>query len=144
MTTPGDAIAIDGARKARDTVTRSRLRIALAVIIAIFAIMAVRLVALGMTSDPVRFTARTQTALLASRPVLLDRNGLELAFDIHVPSLYAEPRRIIDVPEAAGAILSVLPALDRKWLEDRLDGEEGFVWVRRELTPRQRDEIMAL
>ncbi|RDE08612.1 peptidoglycan D,D-transpeptidase FtsI family protein [Pelagibacterium lacus] len=144
MTTSGDAIAIDGSRKARDAVTRSRLRIALAVILAIFAIMAVRLVALGMTAEPVSFTARTQTALLASRPVLLDRNGLELAFDIHVPSLYAEPRRIIDVPEAARAILSVLPALDRKWLEDRLDGEEGFVWIRRELTPRQRDEIMAL
>jgi cell division protein FtsI (penicillin-binding protein 3) len=144
MTALSDNIAIDGARKARETVTRSRLRIALAVIVLVFGVMVVRLVALGMTPHINTVDAQTRTALLASRPVLLDRNGLELAFDIHVPSLYAEPRRIIDVPEAAEAILSVLPGLDRAWLEDRLDGDEGFVWIRRELTPRQRDQIMHL
>lgn len=144
MTNILDHIAIDGSRKARDALTRSRLRIALVVILVIFAIMAVRLVALGMTPHIDTVDPQTRTALLASRPVLLDRNGLELAFDIHVPSLYAEPRRIIDVPEAAEAILSVLPGLDRMWLVNRLDGDEGFVWIRRELTPRQRDEIMRL
>src|SRR5690606_17918827 len=80
----------------------------------------------------------------ASRPPILDRNGLEMAVDIRVPSLFAEPRRILDVDEAAEAILTVLPHLDANWLRQRLTGDKGFVWVARELTPAQKDRIMRL
>ena len=50
--------------------------------------------------------------ITASRPPILDRNGLEMAVDIRVPSLFAEPRRIIDVeghqtlPGTAGLVLT--------------------------------------
>ena len=74
----------------------------------------------------------------------LDRNGLELAVDIRVPSLFAEPRRIIDVEEAAQAIHSVLPDINIDWLRQRLTGDKGFVWVKRELTPAIQEKIMQL
>ena len=144
MNALNEQIALIGARKAWDAITLSRLRIALGIVLVVFAVVTLRLISLGMAAQPSTVDAQMRTALLASRPVLLDRNGLELAFDIDVPSLYAEPRRIIDVFQAAEAIVSVLPGLDRDWLEKRLDGDEGFVWIRRELTPRQRDEIMRL
>ncbi len=35
-----------------------------------------------------------------------------MAVDIRVPSLFAEPRRIIDVEEAAQKLRTVLPDLD--------------------------------
>ncbi|HHY51061.1 MAG TPA: penicillin-binding protein 2, partial [Alphaproteobacteria bacterium] len=60
------------------------------------------------------------------------------------PSLYAEPRRIIDVDEAAEALLTVMPELDRDWLRQRLTGDKGFVWIKREVSPAIRDKVMNL
>ena len=61
-----------------------------------------------------------------------------------MPSLFAEPRRIIDVDEAAEALLTVLPDLDPDWLRKRLTGDKGFVWIKRELTPAQQERIFSL
>ena len=84
--------------------------------------------------------ARRATSSPRRGPPILDRNGLELAVDIRVPSLFAEPRRIIDVDEAAQAIHSVLPDLNLDWLRGRLTGDKGFVWIKRELTPGDRGQ----
>ena len=67
-----------------------------------------------------------------------------MAVDIRVPSLYAEPRRIIDVEEAVQKLRTVLPNLDEKWLRNRLTGDKGFVWVQRELTPSIQEQVMRL
>jgi cell division protein FtsI (penicillin-binding protein 3) len=67
-----------------------------------------------------------------------------MAVDIRVPSLYAEPRRIIDVEEAVRKIRTVLPDLDESWLRNRLTGDKGFVWLQRELSPTVQDRIMRL
>jgi len=69
---------------------------------------------------------------------------MEMAVDIRVPSLFAEPRRIIDVDEAVEKIRTVLPDLDRNWLRNRLEGNKGFVWIKRELTPAIEEKIMRL
>ncbi len=82
--------------------------------------------------------------ITATRPALLDRNGLEMAVDIRVPSLFAEPRRIVDVEEAVQKLRTVLPDLNEDWLRKRLTGDKGFVWVKRELTPAIRDRIFQL
>jgi cell division protein FtsI (penicillin-binding protein 3) len=69
---------------------------------------------------------------------------VELAVDIRVPSLFAEPKRIIDVDEAVEKLVQVLPDLNRDWLRKRLDGDKGFVWIKRELTPALQERIMGL
>lgn len=141
---PDTTIAIDGARKARGNLTSARIRWAMVFVIAVFGVMMGRLVVLGNTEVDTRIEGQARDAIMASRPPILDRNGLEMAVDIRVPSLYAEPRRILDVDEATDAIRTVLPDLDRDWLYNRLDGDEGFVWVARELTPAIEDRIMRL
>src|SRR5690606_30231553 len=60
------------------------------------------------------------------------------------PSLFAEPRRIVDVEEAVRELRTVLPNLDEKWLRNRLSGDKGFVWVQRELTPAVQEQVMRL
>lgn len=137
-------IAIDGARKARGNLTGARIRWAMVFVVLVFAVLGGRLIWLGNVDIDTTIEGQTRAAITASRPPILDRNGLEMAVDIRVPSLFAEPRRIIDVDEAAMAIRSVLPDLDPQWLRDRLTGDQGFVWVARELTPAQRDRIMHL
>lgn len=137
-------IAIDGARKARGNLTGARIRWAMVFVLLIFSVMGARLIWLGNVVVDTTIEGQARDAIMASRPAILDRNGLEMAVDIRVPSLFAEPRRIIDVDEAADAILTVLPNLDSTWLRQRLTGDRGFVWVARELTPAQQERIMRL
>jgi cell division protein FtsI (penicillin-binding protein 3) len=137
-------IALDGTRKSRGNLTRARIRWVIAVLAVVFAVVGGRLIQLGAVVTDSTIEGRARDVITATRPPILDRNGLELAVDIRVPSLFAEPRRIIDVDEATEAILSVLPDLDRNWLRNRLTGDKGFVWVKRELTPAQRDRLFDL
>jgi len=137
-------IAVDGARKLRGGLTKARIRWVIAVLLLLFAAICGRLVQLGMVVQDTSIEGRARDLITATRPAMLDRNGLEMAVDIRVPSLFAEPRHIIDVDEAATAIHSVLPDLSVDWLRQRLSGDKGFVWIKRELTPAIEDKIMQL
>ena len=64
--------------------------------------------------------APRKDAVATARPDILDRNGLILATDVRAPSLFAEPRKIIDVDEAIELLTAVLPDLDATELRDRL------------------------
>ncbi len=137
-------IALDGARKQRGNLTQARIRWMILAVVLGFALVGGRLVQLGMVETDQTIEGQARDVITATRPPILDRNGLEMAVDIRVPSLYAEPRRIIDVEEAVEALRSVLPDLDEAWLRNRLTGDRGFVWVKRELTPAIQDAIMRL
>ena len=119
----GATIALDGSRKARRSLTKARIRWVIAALILIFGAVAGRLVQLGLVEQDNTIEGQTRDLITASRPAILDRNGLELAVDIRVPSLFAEPRRIIDVEEAAQDIHSVLPEINIDWLRTRLTGD---------------------
>ena len=144
LTEAGAPIALDGSRKVRGSLTKARIRWVIAALVLIFGAVAGRLVQLGLVEQDTTIEGQTRDLITASRPAILDRNGLELAVDIRVPSLFAEPRRIIDVEEAAQAIHSVLPDINIDWLRQRLTGDKGFVWIKRELTPAIQERIMQL
>jgi len=88
--------------------------------------------------------AAAAEASAAARPDMLDRNGEVLATDIKTMSIFAEPRRIIDKDEATELLTAVLPDVDPKELRDRLGSRKGFVWVKREITPKQQQEVYRL
>jgi cell division protein FtsI (penicillin-binding protein 3) len=83
-------------------------------------------------------------AIATARPDIIDRRGMILATDVRAPSLFAEPRKIIDVDEATELLTAVLPDLDAIELRDRLNSRRGFAWLKREITPQQRQEIHRL
>lgn len=137
-------IALDGVRKARGNLTQARIRWMILAVILGFLAVGGRLVQLGMVVVDNSIEGQARDAITATRPPILDRNGLEMAVDIRVPSLFAEPRRIIDIEEAVTKLRTVLPDLDESWLRSRLTGDKGFVWLRRELTPAIEEQIMRL
>lgn len=137
-------IALDGTRKSRGNLTKARIRWVILALCIGFAVIGGRLVQLGSIVTDSSIEGVERDVITASRPVILDRNGLELAVDIRVPSLFAEPRRIVNVDEAVEALAEVMPDIDRTWLRQRLTGDEGFVWVKRELTPALREKIFDL
>ena len=137
-------ISLEGARKQRGSLTQARIRWMILGLVIGFGLVGARLVQLGMMETDQRIEGQTRDAITATRPPILDRNGLEMAVDIRVPSLFAEPRRIIDVEEAVQKLRTVLPNLDENWLRNRLTGDKGFVWLQRELTPAIQDQVMRL
>lgn len=130
-----------------DRSAKSRARIALAIgaFGLVYAVIAVRLVTFAVAPDT-HATRRgaAQDAVATARPDILDRNGEILATDIKAASLFAEPRRIIDVDEAVELLTAVLPDLDAAETRHRLSSKKGFAWLKREITAQQQQQIHKL
>ena len=72
-----------------------------------------------------RAAPASQDAVATARPDILDRNGEVLATDVKTPSLFAEPRRIIDKDEAIELLTAVLPDLDTAEVRERLGSQQA-------------------
>jgi cell division protein FtsI (penicillin-binding protein 3) len=126
----------------RNAKARARVGLAIVGFVTVYGIIALRLIMFGMVADhrmPQRIIV--DDAVATARPDILDRNGEILATDVRVPSLYGEPRRIIDVDEAVELLTADLPDLDASELRARLSSKRGFVWLKRDITPAQQKEI---
>ncbi|MGA9002378.1 MAG: penicillin-binding protein 2, partial [Pseudolabrys sp.] len=129
----------------RNVKAKARLGLAIVAFAGIFSIIALRLVVFATVSEGHGGRRSvTQDAVATARPDILDRNGEILATDVKTPSLFAEPRKIIDVDEAVELLTAVLPDLDANEVRERLSSKRGFVWLRREITPAQQQEIHRL
>jgi cell division protein FtsI (penicillin-binding protein 3) len=127
-----------------DRAAKARARIGLAIVIfaAVYLVIAGRLAVFAIASDsrnPHRPVGGD--AIATARPDILDRNGEVLATDVRVPSLYGEPRHLIDVDEAVELLTADLPDLNANELRERLSSRRGFVWLKRDITPDQQRQI---
>lgn len=126
-----------------DRSSKARARVGLAIIAfaMVYFVIAARLVLFGIASDGRTSHRVGGEAIATARPDILDRNGEVLATDVRVPSLYGEPRRLIDVDEAVELLTADLPDIDAAELRERLSSKRGFVWLKRDITPEQQREI---
>jgi len=131
-----------GSKVDRSVKARARVGLAILAFAAVYVVIALRLIAFGIASDS-RSAHRVGggDAIATARPDILDRNGEVLATDVRVPSLYAEPRRLIDVDEAVELLTADLPDLDASELRERLSSKRGFVWLKRDIAPEQQRAI---
>jgi cell division protein FtsI (penicillin-binding protein 3) len=131
---------VDRSRKAQ-----ARVGLAIVAFSVVYCVIAARLVSYALTPDShvVRRTG-SQDALATARPDILDRNGEILATDVRTPSLFAEPHRLIDSDEAVELLTAVMPDLDTSELRERLGSKRRFAWLRREITPKQQQEVHRL
>lgn len=124
---------------------RGRIVLTMGFFICCYAAVALRLILLTATPEAAEAKDYSaEQALYASRPDILDRNGEILATDIKTPSLYADPRQIIDIDEAVDQLTALLPDLDGNQLRADLKSDRAFVFVRREMTPAQRAAVHEL
>jgi len=72
-----------------------------------------------------------------TRAMIVDRNGEILALSLPTSGLYANPREMIDTDEAAQRMKAVLPRLDLDVVKARLASEKQFVYLDRNITPRE-------
>ncbi|HEV7252261.1 MAG TPA: penicillin-binding protein 2 [Mesorhizobium sp.] len=135
-------IVVQGGRSVSGGRAKNRIAMVTVAFVAIYATVAGRLVVYGM-QDPEGGSGPV-SRVTASRPDIVDRNGEVLATDIKTASLFAEPRRIVDVDEAIEKLSLVLPDIPHEQTYHKLKSNAGFVWLRRQLTPKQQADIMAL
>lgn len=131
---------VDRAEKAR-----ARVGLAMLAFATIYALIGGRLVmfAIGADAHGAR-RAAAQEVVATARPDIVDRNGAILATDVKAASMFGEPRRIIDKDEAIELLTATVPDLDEAEVRDRLSSRKGFVWLKREITAKQQQDIHKL
>ena len=129
----------------RSVKTRARIGLAMLIFVLGYGVIAARLVMFATVPEGHGLRrAVGQDAVATARPDILDRNGQILATDVRTPSLFGEPHRIVDVDEASELLTAVVPELDAPELRERLGSKKRFVWLKREITPKQRADIHRL
>ncbi|MDH4439767.1 MAG: penicillin-binding protein 2 [Rhizobium sp.] len=133
-----------GTAKRKSEMAKTRVGLMIAGFCVVYAIIGGRLVQYGQAQPETVSSILPADRLMASRPDILDRNGEVLATDIRTVSLFAEPHKIVDPDEAVERLATVLTDLDIKGTYKKLSSESRFQWLRRQLTPKQQSQILAL
>ena len=121
-----------------------RLYVAMLAFIFVFGMISWKLVTLANQPDEASTKIFQPDQIAKARPDIVDRNGVVLATDLKTVSVYAEPRRLIDKDEAVKLITAVLPDVDARELRERFTKKKGFVWIKRRISPKEREEIFRL
>jgi cell division protein FtsI (penicillin-binding protein 3) len=111
-----------------------------------FAGVGAQLVRLGLSEQSTpRASISRPLAETFTRPDIVDRNGIILATDVAMQSLYADPSLLLGVDETLKKLATVLPGIDRPNLRRMLSNRKRrFVWLRRGLSPGTAQRIHEL
>lgn len=143
-----DQIERDNIRKRhevmRDT-SRQRAETRLILLIGVFALafsaVGVRMGQLA-ASEPAEPIARVEIApILNQRADIVDRRGRLLATNIETHALYAQPRNMVDPRSAARGLEAIFPQFDADTLYEKFIGSGKFIWLKRQLSPEQRQAV---
>jgi cell division protein FtsI (penicillin-binding protein 3) len=90
-------------------------------------------------------TTRTGSGIVSARADIVDRTGRLLATNIATQSLYAQPRHMIDPVAAARGLVAIFPDMNEERLRTWFtDPARQFIWLRRQLSPEQRQMVQDL
>lgn len=79
--------------------------------------------------------------IIGQRSDIVDRNGRILATNLDTFSLYAHPQDMVDPASAAAKLVAIFPEMDRADLLEDFTGTRKFVWIRRQLSPEQMQQV---
>ncbi|MTJ05935.1 MAG: penicillin-binding protein 2 [Sediminimonas qiaohouensis] len=80
-------------------------------------------------------------SIRAQRADILDRRGRILATNMETYSLYAQPPQMIDPGHAADRLAAIFPDLEREALIEKFTGKRKFLWIKRKISPEQRQAV---
>lgn len=133
----------DGIQRRALETSHHRLMLGLGLFAVAFLVIAVRLAMVTLMpgdSDEVRIAA----APAAARADIVDRNGVVLATSLTTASLFANPQQIRDPEGTALALNEILPDLPVDTTAAKLAGDKTFIWLKRNLTPKQQMSVNRL
>ncbi len=83
------------------------------------------------------------TEVQLQRGNIVDRNGMLIATSLMTASVFVNPRELRDREEAANKLARTL-GIDRNYLQKRLASNKSFVWIKRNLSPREQQAVNSL
>ncbi len=78
------------------------------------------------------------------RKEIVDRNGNLLAVNLPSSSLFVNPQKVINPEQCLEKLSKVLPEIDKTKLLAELKSNKSFVWVQRDLLPKEQEAILNL
>lgn len=121
--------------------TEARLILLGAVFVLGFSTVAGRM-AFVSAAVPVEPQAQSSSSPITNqRADIVDRNGAVLATNVVTVSLYAQPEELIDPKRAAGALAEIFGDLDADRLYERFTSGRKFMWIKRTISPEQRQLV---
>jgi cell division protein FtsI (penicillin-binding protein 3) len=144
---PCAPVALDEPAQQTLEIGRNRLLVAAALFALAFLVIGLRLVDVTLIkpSSEAKLAHRAAVEkITVGRADITDRNGVLLATTLVSPSLFANPKQIIDAAEATKKLVAALPELSQSEVYAKLTSDRSFVWLKRQLTPRQEFEINSL
>ncbi len=141
---PGGRVVIDGAAKQALEIGRNRLFVIAAVFALGFTVISGRVVdvmALKGAGAPKSAAAVIEQP---DRAAIRDRNGELLATSLGTASLFADATQVLDPVAAAHRLKEVLPEVNEADVRTKLTSERRFIWIHRNLTPRQQYAVNRL
>ncbi|NIZ11219.1 penicillin-binding protein 2 [Pseudooceanicola sp. HF7] len=79
--------------------------------------------------------------IAAQRGDITDRDGRLLATNMETYALYAHPHQMVYPEVAARELAKIFPELDEAALKRRFTGNGKFYWIRRTMSPEQRQAV---
>lgn len=106
-----------------------------------FSLIGLRMGALAAT-DPVEPRAVSMgTSIAAGRADITDRNGNILATNLSTYAVYVQTKDLIDPARVATELAKIFPEMNAKDLLRRFTDGRSFVWVRKVLSPEQKQAV---
>lgn len=81
------------------------------------------------------------SSIVAQRADIVDRQGRILATNLETFSLYAVPPDMIEPEHAATELARIFPELEKEKLLNAFTGKKKFLWVRKTLSPEQKQAV---
>ncbi|OZG31379.1 penicillin-binding protein [Rickettsia endosymbiont of Culicoides newsteadi] len=78
------------------------------------------------------------------RKEIVDRNGNLLAVNLPSSSLFVNPQKVINPEQSLERLSKILPEIDKTKLLAELKGNKSFVWVKRDLLPKEQEAVLNL
>ncbi len=146
--TQDDTVSLGRASVEDMRISRSRLFVVSGMFIVVFIVLAFRVIEVSVLKGGKVFTVKNYEDLydeeVKTRSDIVDRNGTLLAVNLSTASLYANPKVILDVDDAISKIESIFVDIDSIKLRKKLSSDRSFVWVKRNLTPKEQYAINEL
>ena len=129
-----------GQHEVRDP-ARGRIAFCAATFVVLFGVISGRMVQIAAFANTETRSVAAASTGIVGRPDILDRNGVIMATDLSVASVYADARDVWDPEETAEALASIFPEIDVAQMTEKLATKAAFIWIKRDITPRQHAAV---
>ncbi len=106
-----------------------------------FCVVGGRMAVLAQSEPAEPRASAAGAAILAQRADIVDRKNRILATNFNTHSLYAQPQQMIEPERAADELVRIFPDLDHARLVRDFTGKRKFLWVKKKISPEQRQAV---